>query len=371
MDPSRNEQFMAAAEMVGPWSLSISRPDQLVEERTFWSPYVLAGRHEANTICLPDPAISLRHLYFQVLPGGIYCVDLGSRTGTIWSDGTQESGWFLPGRKARIGPFELELLSSYSHADLPTSFQSLRNPLKDRTSADSALVPVVSEVFDGSKRRTRWRMNRELALVGSSPQCRVVLSDESVSWCHCSLVRTHYGLWVIDLLSRKGTLLNGQPVQCEMIRHGDCLRVGKFDLRFAYRKLHADEYRPTLLAPEDSRGVKPVVTSAPSTRKRNGRSSVAVPRNLPARPIPVDPSAPLAPSILESASEQTESPSPPALLADSEQGVLREGRATHGRDPVPLDAAADVRSVPGEHVDDGKDVQHTSARAAGNRPQGT
>lgn len=69
-----------------------------------------------------------------------------------------------------------------------------------------------------------------ITLVGRQEFCQVVLGSASVSKLHCLLVRLG-GRWVIrDLLSREGTLLNGQPISGGEIASGDELQVGR--LRF-------------------------------------------------------------------------------------------------------------------------------------------
>jgi chromosome segregation ATPase len=77
-------------------------------------------------------------------------------------------------------------------------------------------------------------MSRVLALVGSSSACRVRLRDASVSKYHCSLVGTPAGVWVVDLLSRTGTCLNGQPIRWALLSEGDRLQVGMYVLRVWY-----------------------------------------------------------------------------------------------------------------------------------------
>jgi hypothetical protein len=77
-------------------------------------------------------------------------------------------------------------------------------------------------------------MNRVLGLVGRSPECLVFVQHKSLSRLHCSLVRTPLGLWVVDLLSRKGTYYNGNRVRCARIQEGDVVKAGKFSLRFWY-----------------------------------------------------------------------------------------------------------------------------------------
>ena len=77
-------------------------------------------------------------------------------------------------------------------------------------------------------------MNRTLALVGRSPECKVLLSGNDVSLFHCSLVRTVLGVWVVNLLAREGTRVNGQLVRAALLEDGDELEVGHYRILLRY-----------------------------------------------------------------------------------------------------------------------------------------
>jgi pSer/pThr/pTyr-binding forkhead associated (FHA) protein len=58
------------------------------------------------------------------------------------------------------------------------------------------------------------------------------LTDSSVSRRHVKLTRIMNDYLVEDLGSTNGTSLNGKPVQKQMLKAGDILKVGKFRLRY-------------------------------------------------------------------------------------------------------------------------------------------
>jgi pSer/pThr/pTyr-binding forkhead associated (FHA) protein len=95
-------------------------------------------------------------------------------------------------------------------------------------------------------------MKRVVGLVGRSQRCLISVGHTSLSRLHCSLVRTPLGLWVVDLLSRTGTYLNGDAVRCARLREGDRLQVGKYVLRFWYQ-----QPRPKIVVPISSRSEAP------------------------------------------------------------------------------------------------------------------
>ena len=59
-------------------------------------------------------------------------------------------------------------------------------------------------------------------------------SDEFASSSHARIEALRDGLWVVDLGSRNGTFVNGEPVAGrEQLRAGDLVRVGETELRVA------------------------------------------------------------------------------------------------------------------------------------------
>jgi pSer/pThr/pTyr-binding forkhead associated (FHA) protein len=234
MNQPRDELFMAGCGVFGSWTLRISRPEHRDEERTFTAPYVLVGSAEDNSLCLPSRQVSQRHAYLQALPGGVFCVDLDSRTGIGFGGQACHSGWMRPGRPLELGPYTLALVPTPQVGWLTPPTWGHENPLAYHASDSASFVPVVAEVSVSGETRVRWRMNRLLVVVGRSPRCRVYIRDPFLSRFHCSVVRTPMGLWVVDLLSREGTRLHGVPIRCERLREGDEVRLGKYGLRFSF-----------------------------------------------------------------------------------------------------------------------------------------
>lgn len=67
------------------------------------------------------------------------------------------------------------------------------------------------------------------------------LNDSSVSRRHVKLTRIMNDYLVEDLGSTNGTTLNGRPVQKQMLKSGDILKVGKFRLRYVSGEAPAGE----------------------------------------------------------------------------------------------------------------------------------
>src|ERR1700722_19131828 len=69
-------------------------------------PIALIGRDESCVCQLKHPDVSRRHAYLQASFGRIFCIDLGSRTGTHWGDASRKSGWVDPDSPIRTGPYQ-------------------------------------------------------------------------------------------------------------------------------------------------------------------------------------------------------------------------------------------------------------------------
>ena len=70
--------------------------------------------------------------------------------------------------------------------------------------------------------------------VGRSPDCNIVLSDGSVSAHHAYIASERGELFVRDLGSTNGVLVNDRKVAEAALRHGDVLRMGASDIRFLF-----------------------------------------------------------------------------------------------------------------------------------------
>ncbi len=70
-------------------------------------------------------------------------------------------------------------------------------------------------------------------VIGRAPGCAIVLSDDYVSSRHARIVERGGRVWVEDLGSTNGTLLNGRPVRrAAALRAGDRLQLGRTVLAF-------------------------------------------------------------------------------------------------------------------------------------------
>ncbi len=92
-------------------------------------------------------------------------------------------------------------------------------------------MDVVLKVLEGAKTGTKIAVKKDEFLVGRSQKCQLCVGSSSVSRRHCALVRKDSKLWVKDLGSRNGTLVNGEKIDEKVeLRSGDELGIGTLQL---------------------------------------------------------------------------------------------------------------------------------------------
>jgi len=96
-----------------------------------------------------------------------------------------------------------------------------------------ALAPEIVEIILGDEKHTLD--GRGPWGVGRSQENDIVINDPNVSRRHARISRADNGFLVEDLGSTNGTLLDGAPIDREMIEGGDELTFGQTTARFIRR----------------------------------------------------------------------------------------------------------------------------------------
>ena len=79
-------------------------------------------------------------------------------------------------------------------------------------------------------KRWTYTLDKALVRIGRANHCEVVINDQLVSREHCQLQLMSEGLFLEDLKSVNGTLLNGQRITRVLLHPGDRIRVGVSDI---------------------------------------------------------------------------------------------------------------------------------------------
>jgi pSer/pThr/pTyr-binding forkhead associated (FHA) protein len=234
-------------------------------------PFAVMGHAPHADLVLTGPEVSMRHAYLQMLDGRPFLLDLDSRTG-ISLDGVptaerladppttagvesesslnaaseaaephasskprkrvgpmRKGTWLIPGQGFGLGDYALNLKEGAQEQTAEFGL-NYSNPLAAQTLEAPGLPAIGLSFSKAGVDKGVWLMNCRLALLGKSPLCRVQLTGSTVSWIHCSLVRTTAGLWVVDLLSRGGIQVNGHQVRYAQLQAGDRITLGRFEV---------------------------------------------------------------------------------------------------------------------------------------------
>jgi pSer/pThr/pTyr-binding forkhead associated (FHA) protein len=225
--PDPAEKFLAACRTAAPVPrLRIHAGGDLPPaEFSFRRPYALVGRSDRCDLRFDHPDISYRHAYLQVVAGRLHCFDLASRTGTRGANGERAGGVLDPRERILVGPVAIENIDPADTGAADTSVL-----LADDRPA--ALPPVFLEWPSRNGRPPRTaRLERQINLLGWSKACHVRFERDAVSRVHASLVLTSDGVWLVDLLGRGGTLLDGQCIKFARLKDGAELQIGTCGFR--------------------------------------------------------------------------------------------------------------------------------------------
>ena len=106
--------------------------------------------------------------------------------------------------------------------------------------------------------------------IGRDPGCEISLNDPSVSRRHANLTRIFSDYYVEDLDSTNGTILNQRNVKKHLLKHGDVLQVGNFELHFRDEEQEtSDDLDKTMVIRPKSRP-KPAGQPLPHSSQHRG-----------------------------------------------------------------------------------------------------
>src|SRR5690242_11660021 len=88
------DSFLQACRTTGPLQLHLDWPGSAGGERLdFETPYVVVGHAPRSDLVLEHGEVCDRHAYLQLIGGRLYCVDMGSRGGTLREGERLGEGW--------------------------------------------------------------------------------------------------------------------------------------------------------------------------------------------------------------------------------------------------------------------------------------
>jgi pSer/pThr/pTyr-binding forkhead associated (FHA) protein len=269
------DQFLEDCGLAAPLSLEWDDgPGTDPVRASFDRPALVAGCGSGADLVLDGPGVEPRHVYFQVVEGRLFAIDLESRHGLRWGGLPRGAGWVDPCRPVRIGGVTLRVIGG-AGGQVPAPAAPGPPPLSPRYVSRRPLPATTLEFRGAGGQPRRCPMERGILLIGRSERCQVRLRNPDAPPFIGSLVRTPAGVWVVDLLSGAGVEVNGIACREARLEDGDVLRVGDGTIRILYERL----------APLSSSSPCPSPSPSPALASP-GRAVVT------GRPAAVPPSAP-------------------------------------------------------------------------------
>lgn len=75
-------------------------------------------------------------------------------------------------------------------------------------------------------------LDKERITIGRRPTNDIHIDNLAVSGLHAAIVTIGNDSFLEDLESTNGTLVNGKPIKKHMLRHGDVIELGKYQLKY-------------------------------------------------------------------------------------------------------------------------------------------
>ncbi|MGD9731131.1 MAG: FHA domain-containing protein [Desulfamplus sp.] len=99
-------------------------------------------------------------------------------------------------------------------------------------------IPIKLTIVGGSKPGSYSHNLVDTLIIGRSKHCDIAITDDDqISSRHCELVQRDKGVYVKDLGSTNGTMVNGVPFNgMNYLQNGDLILVGRTELRITYKK---------------------------------------------------------------------------------------------------------------------------------------
>jgi pSer/pThr/pTyr-binding forkhead associated (FHA) protein len=219
--------------------ISVRSTDTKANELTFDQPLVIVGRSSGSDVRLPDPSVSQRHASIRRRGGDYIVQDESSSNGTFVGVVRLPPGAprvLRPGDLIRVGRVWLEV--GIEHGVEPSSANdtkelALRLVEGALKAEGTASAPVVS-VERGPDPTAGPLILDEFGhryVVGRSPQCDLVITDDDLSRRHLELQRIGGDVVVKDLGSKNGTLMDGEPLTRPIKWRNQELVLGNTTLR--------------------------------------------------------------------------------------------------------------------------------------------
>jgi pSer/pThr/pTyr-binding forkhead associated (FHA) protein len=87
----------------------------------------------------------------------------------------------------------------------------------------------------GTVNQKTWNLRRPVTVIGSGPQCHILLPGSAVEKAHCALLHNGAQVLLKDLCTPGGTRCRGEAIDLRVLQDGDVVEIGDFRVQIAIR----------------------------------------------------------------------------------------------------------------------------------------
>jgi hypothetical protein len=197
-------------------------------------PFILVGRAAGADMGFENTGTALRQLYFQLIAGRLFAIQLSEEFPTSIGQHHWEAGW----------------VSSEDRYDISEASLVIKNPVQKGAPPVQVIDPTAStpqgrvlyslECGLGSSRIKRIPNSRQILLIGRSTPAKLRVKDRTLCPIHAALVNTGSSNWIVDLSFEGGVTINDEVVAFAELQPGDVFNCG----RVPFRLLKPNEATP-------------------------------------------------------------------------------------------------------------------------------
>jgi pSer/pThr/pTyr-binding forkhead associated (FHA) protein/NADPH-dependent 2,4-dienoyl-CoA reductase/sulfur reductase-like enzyme len=203
------------------------------------------GRGGENQLILDDKLASGKHAQIELQGVAYFLIDHNSTNGTFVNETRVTAPRPLKnGDSIRIGEttlrFEFLAAQEVASVNVPEEIPVAAVP------ADSVLGSI-------EYKSRRIEIRNETITLGRDPEATITIEDPTASFMHAQISRYGNDLFLRDLGSRNGTLLNGNLLTTpRRLREGDRIRIGDSELKFHAGSIAASQPVASMPRPQDA-----------------------------------------------------------------------------------------------------------------------
>ena len=204
-------------------------------------PEFVIGRDPSCQLRLDQDTISARHCRIRLEGDRVVVEDLNSRNGTVVNDRTVREAEVRHGDLLRIG--SAQFLFSISPGHEGSAGPLLRGPLRVRLVVES-----------GKVKGQAIEINESVFTIGRDPTCQLRPNNPTISRKHALIERREGRVFVRDLGTTNGTILNDRVLRGEEfeVLDGDHVQLGPLSFSLSIESAGFDPNETATIVPGSS-----------------------------------------------------------------------------------------------------------------------